>query len=92
MEKEIISKFSLIIKMGQIESGPPLSTILGNVGVNSVKFCKELNELINELPIYFFLELKVFIFFDKSYSFFVCEPSAALLLRLVSKKKKKIWN
>ena len=86
MNQEIIKTFSLNLRMGIIESGPPLSTILGNFGINTVKFCKELNEFTTMLPNYFILEVKVIIYTDKSYIFFICEPTVAMLLKLVSFK------
>lgn len=86
MENNIIKKFSIGVRIGQIEAGPPLSTILGNMGINTVNFCKELNDFVLDLPNFFYLEIKVVIFFDKTYSFEVGEPSTALLLRLLSKK------
>lgn len=85
--QEIIKSFSLNLRMGQIESGPPLSTILGNLGINTTKFCKELNELTILLPNFFVLEVKIFINLDKTYSFVIYEPSVALMLKLVSTKK-----
>jgi ribosomal protein L11 len=87
MCKSDIKSFSLNLRMGQIESGPPLSTILGNLGINTVKFCKELNELTNLLPNFFVLEVKININSDKIYSFIICEPTTALVLKLISKKK-----
>jgi large subunit ribosomal protein L11 len=86
-EKEILNSFSISLRMGKIEAGPPLSTILGNYGLNTVKVCKELNEYTKELPIFFLLEVKVIIYIDKSYKFIVFEPSTSSLLRLVSLKK-----
>jgi ribosomal protein L11 len=87
MEIKLLKEFSISLRMGQIEAGPPLSTIIGNVGgINSVKFFKELNEYTKVLPNYFMLEVKIKIFMDKSYIFTVVEPSTALLLRLISKK------
>ena len=87
MEKEILKEFSLNLRMGLIESGPPLSTILGNFGVNTKKFCEELSESTNNFPNYFFLEVNIIIFSDKSYLFFLNEPTVSLLLKLVSFKK-----
>ena len=86
-EKEILNSFSISLRMGKIEAGPPLSTILGNYGLNTVKICKELNEYTKDLPNFFLLEVEVIIFIDKTYKFNVFEPSTSLLLRLVSKKK-----
>ena len=87
MLEENIKSFSLNLRMGQVEAGPPLSTILGNLGINTVKFCKELNELTNLLPNFLVLEVKIFINLDKSYSFIIFEPTVALILKLISVKK-----
>lgn len=87
MEKMILKSFSIGLRMGKIEAGPPLSTILGNIGINTVKFCKELNDFTKDLPYFFLLEVKIYIFIDKTYQFNIIEPSIALLLRLVSIKK-----
>lgn len=87
MEKNILKIFSIYLYMGgTVEVGPPLSTILGNVGIVTAKFCKELNDFVKDLPKYFLLEVKIKIFFDKTYKFIICEPSTALLLKLLSKK------
>jgi len=86
VSQEIVKIFSLNLRMGQIEAGPPLSTILGNFGINTVKFCKELNEFTILLPNFFVLEVKIVINSDKSYFFYICEPSVALLLKIVSFK------
>src|SRR5687768_10887299 len=86
-QKEILNSFSISLRMGKIEAGPPLSTILGNYGLNTVKVCKELNEYTKELPIFFLLEVEIVIYVDKSYKFIVFEPSTSSLLRLVSFKK-----
>src|SRR5260221_714117 len=67
--KDILKEFSLILRMGKIESGPPLSTILGNIGINTVKVVKELLESTQMLPDYFLLEVKIIVYFDKTYIF-----------------------
>ena len=48
------NKFSIYLRMGSVESGPPLSTILGNFGINTIKFVKDLNEFtVNYLLIFY---------------------------------------
>jgi len=81
------NKFSIYLRMGSVESGPPLSTILGNFGINTVKFVKDLNEYTSELPTYFLLVVNVVINSDKSYKFEINEPSVTQLLRILSRKK-----
>jgi ribosomal protein L11 len=85
------NKFSIYLRMGSVESGPPLSTILGNFGINTVKFVKDLNEFTSELPTYFLLVVNVVINSDKTYKFELSEPSVTQLLRILSKKKTNLY-
>jgi large subunit ribosomal protein L11 len=84
MDKEIVKTFSISLRSSKVESGPPLSTILGNFGINTVKFVKDFNEFTKDLPDYFLLVVVINIYNDKSYDFLLKEPSISLLLRLVS--------
>jgi large subunit ribosomal protein L11 len=84
MDKEIIKTFSITLRSGKVESGPPLSTILGNFGINTVKFVKDFNEFTKDLSDYFLLMVVINVYNDKSYEFLLKEPSMSLLLRLVS--------
>ena len=77
---------SVYIRAQSAESGPPLGTILGNLGVNAVKFCKEFNEFTSDLPNSFVLPVHIYIFSDKSFSFRVFEPSLNDLLTLLLKE------
>jgi ribosomal protein L11 len=86
-EIETSNKFSIYLRMGSVESGPPLSTILGNFGINTVKFVKDLNEFTGELPTYLLLVVNVVINSDKTYKFELNEPSVTQFLRILSKKK-----
>ncbi|MCU0349642.1 MAG: hypothetical protein MUF43_02265 [Flavobacterium sp.] len=87
MEKEIIKTFSIVLRSGKVESGPPLSTILGNFGLNTVKFVKDFNDFTKELPDYFLLVVDINVYNDKSYNFILNEPNVSLLLRLISFEK-----
>ena len=85
-EKKNRIKFSMFLRARNIDSGPPLSTILGNFGVNTMAFCKEFNEFTKELPNYFLLEVVIVINDDRTYNFVIKEPTVAFLLKLVVKK------
>jgi len=78
----------LYIKAGQAESGPPLGTILGNIGVQTVKFCKEFNEFTKDLPIYFTLKVKIIIPENKNFTFSVEMPSIGFIISLLKKEEK----
>jgi len=81
-KKPTLITFSMFLRANSVEANPPLSTILGNYGVNTVTFCKEINEYTKELPNYFLLEVVITIKDDKSFSFDIKEPSVAFLLKL----------
>lgn len=78
-------KFTIILFLRSqfAESGPPLGTVLGNLGVNTVKFCKDFNDFTSDLPSYFLLKVKIFITESKTYSFFVFLPSTGFLIGLL---------
>jgi len=62
-------KLTLYIRSNSAESGPPLGTTLGNIGVNTLKFCKEFNEFTQDLPNYFLLKVVITISENKSFIF-----------------------
>lgn len=98
MDIDVKYKFSVFIRAKSAENGPPLSTVLGNIGVNTVKFIKEFNEFTKELPVYFLLKVQIYVFEDRSFKFFVFLSSTGYLLSmlktpvLLSKKKIGIEN
>jgi len=87
MDSEILKNFSIFLRSNKVESGPPLSTILGNFGINTVKFVKDFNDYTKDLPDYFLLIIYVTVYNDKTYSFNFSEPNVSLLLRLMSFEK-----
>src|SRR6516225_6578813 len=78
----------LYIKAGQAESGPPLGTILGNIGVQTVKFCKEFNDFTKDLPNYFLLKVIIVVAENKNFTFTVYQPSIGFIISLLKKEEK----
>jgi len=85
MKKQTV--LTLYIRAGKALTGPPLGTILGNIGVATVKFVKEFNEFTNTLPDYFLLGVKIVVSENKSFTFTVKMPSVGFILSLLKKKK-----
>jgi large subunit ribosomal protein L11 len=85
--ENIIIKLVIYIKANGAESGPPLGTTLGNIGVNTVKFCKEFNEFTKDLPNYFMLRVSIVIIENKSFVFTVSLPSIGFLIYLLKKEE-----
>ena len=77
----------LFIRSQSAESGPPLGTVLGNIGINAIKFCKDFNEFTLELPSYFILKVKIVILEDRSYNFFVFLPNTGFLIMFVKQER-----
>ena len=67
---EIKNKLNIYILAQQADAGPPLGTILGNLGVNSTNFCKEFNSYTQDLPNFLILSVTIHVFNNKSYKFF----------------------
>lgn len=70
----------IFIRSQIAESGPPLGTVLGNLGINATKFCKDFNDFTKDLPSYFLLKVKIIILEDRSFSFFVFLPTTGFIL------------
>jgi len=83
----------IYIQAQNAQAGPPLGTILGNVGINTVKFCDEFNKYTKTLPFYLKPKVKVKINENKTYSFTIESLSICHLINLLKEKqiiKKKI--
>jgi len=67
---------------------PPLGTILGNIGVNTINFCDEFNNYTKNLPNYFLLQVKIDIYENKSFKFFIKRSQTGFLINLLKFEKK----
>lgn len=79
----VVNVVTIYLRSQMAESGPPLGTILGNLGINTVKFCKEFNDFTKDLPSYFLLKVKINILEDKTFTFSVDLPSTGKLISLL---------
>src|ERR1700743_1444619 len=85
MKKKI--KLVLYIRANGADTGPPLGTVLGNIGVSTVKFCKEFNEFTGDLSNYFVLKTKINIEEDRNFNYTVESPSIGSILSLLKKEE-----
>jgi len=76
----------MYIRANMAEAGPPLGTTLGNVGVNTLKFCKEFNEFSKDLPNFFILKVNIVITENKNFNFSIALPSVGFLIFLLKKE------
>lgn len=87
MAKEIETYIKLQVKGGQANPAPPVGPALGAKGVNIMEFCKRFNADTQDkqgqvLPVI------ITVFKDKSFSFVIKTPPAAVQLMNAAKKKK----
>lgn len=80
MAKKIDGFIKLQIKAGQANPAPPIGPALGQKGVNIMEFCKQFNAQTQD-RMGLVLPVVITVFVDKSFSFIVKSPPAAVLLK-----------
>lgn len=84
MAKKIDGFIKLQIKAGQANPAPPIGPALGQKGVNIMEFCKQFNAATQE-RMGLILPVVITVFGDKSFTFIVKSPPAAVLLKNAAK-------
>jgi len=84
MAKKIDGYIKLQIKAGQANPAPPIGPALGQKGVNIMEFCKQFNAQTQD-RMGLVLPVVITVFVDKSFSFIVKSPPAAILLKKAAK-------
>lgn len=80
MAKKIDGYIKLQIKAGQASPAPPIGPALGQKGVNIMEFCKAFNAATQD-RMGLILPVVITVFADKSFTFIVKSPPAAVLLK-----------
>ena len=80
MAKEIVVKIKLQAKGGQATPAPPIGPALGQNGVNIGQFVSQFNERTKDLN-GTIVPVVISVFADKSFTFEVKSPPAAVLLK-----------
>ncbi len=79
MAKKVDSLVKLQIRAGQANPAPPIGPALGQHGVNIMEFCKQFNAATKD-RIGLILPVVITVYVDKSFTFIVKSPPAAVLL------------
>lgn len=80
MAKKVTGFVKLQIPAGQATPAPPVGTALGPQGINIMAFVKEFNARTQNQP-GMILPVEITIFSDKSFTFILKTPPAAVLLK-----------
>ncbi len=80
MAKKVTAIVKLQIPAGQANPAPPVGPALGQQGVNIMAFCKEFNA-VTQSQSGLILPVVITVYQDKSFTFIVKSPPAAVLLK-----------
>lgn len=81
MAKKIDGYIKLQVPAGKANPSPPIGPALGQKGVNIMAFCKEFNAASANIEPGLPIPVVVTVFSDKSFTFVMKSPPAAVLLR-----------
>ena len=79
MAKKVVAFVKLQIPAGKANPAPPVGTALGPQGINIMAFCKEFNARTQGQDT--ILPVEITIYTDKSFSFILKTPPAAILVK-----------
>jgi large subunit ribosomal protein L11 len=80
MAKKVVGFVKLQIPAGRANPAPPVGTALGPQGINIMEFCKEFNSRTQSQD-GLILPVEITIFADKSFTFILKTPPAAILIK-----------
>jgi large subunit ribosomal protein L11 len=80
MAKKVAGFVKLQIPAGRANPAPPVGTALGPQGINIMAFCKEFNSR-TQAQDGLILPVEITIFSDKSFTFILKTPPAAILIK-----------
>lgn len=80
MAKKVVTQIKLQIPAGRANPAPPVGPALGQAGVNIMEFCKSFNERTQKQE-GLIIPAVISVYEDRSFSFILKTPPAAVLLR-----------
>nr|WP_010130325.1 50S ribosomal protein L11 [Microbulbifer agarilyticus] len=87
MAKKVEAYIKLQVKAGQANPSPPVGPALGQHGVNIMEFCKAFNAQTQSLEPGLPVPVVISVYNDRSFTFIMKSPPAAVLLRKAAKIK-----
>ncbi len=81
MAKKIDGYIKLQVPAGKANPSPPIGPALGQKGVNIMAFCKEFNAASANMEPGLPIPVEITVYNDKSFTFIMKSPPAAVLLR-----------
>ena len=87
MAKKITGYVKLQIPAGKANPSPPVGPALGQKGVNIMEFCKQFNARTNDKD-GIITPVMITVYSDKSFTFIIKTPPAAVLLLKAAKAEK----
>ena len=87
MAKKVVKEIKLQLPAGAANPAPPVGPALGAAGVNIMAFCKEFNAKTKDQD-GMILPVVITVYADKSFSFVLKSPPAAVLLKIAAGIKK----
>jgi len=79
--KKIVNYIKLQVPAGEANPSPPVGPALGQHGLNIMEFCKAFNAQTQEVEKGMPLPVVITVYADKSFTFEIKTPPAAVLLR-----------
>ncbi|MBT3182565.1 MAG: 50S ribosomal protein L11 [Deltaproteobacteria bacterium] len=87
MAKKVLAQIKLQCPAGQANPAPPVGPALGQHGVNIMDFCKQFNAKTQKQP-GMIIPVIITVYQDRSFSFILKTPPAAILLKKAAKIEK----
>ena len=91
MAKKVLAQVKLQCQAGQANPAPPVGPALGQHGVNIMEFCKQFNAKTQKQA-GMIIPVIITVYQDRSFSFVLKTPPAAVLLKKAAKVEKGSGN
>ena len=88
MAKKIVGFIKLQVPAGKANPSPPIGPALGQRGLNIMEFCKAFNAQTQKVEPGLMLPVVITAFIDKSFTFIIKTPPAAVLIKKALKLDK----